>query len=162
MNSNGKICRGLKMAYPEQKQRNFMELHMYLRLCIYLAFVSASFFVPGPVSAAEKHDFTGEYICKGKNPDGKAYEGAVMITKKGDSFLVKWKYADKPYEGIALSTGRTLSVCWVQKQDRSIAVGIGTYTLRMGDKILDGKWTTFGGDGSVRVETLMRIEKKGK
>lgn len=108
--------------------------------------------------ATEELDLVGEYICKGKNPDGGEYRGAVTITKKGDSLSVKWKYEGTEYEGIALVAERTLSVCWVQKRDRAVAVGIGTYTMRMDGKTMDGRWTTFGGDGTVRVESLTRVE----
>ena len=39
-------------------------------------------------------DLAGVYKCDGKNPDGSVYHGFVQITKRMDTFRVRWTLAD--------------------------------------------------------------------
>jgi hypothetical protein len=108
----------------------------------------------GSFGADEKQvNIAGTYSCSGENPGGKAYEGTVEITKKGDTYAIEWTLkAGDTYEGVGTLNGNILSVAW---KSGNVA-GLVVYKVEKGDKgpKLVGKWTGVPSDGKLLNETL--------
>jgi len=91
----------------------------------------------------------GDYSIKGKNTQGKPYEGTLGVKKSGAGYAFTWQAPS------------TLSGFGIQ-QGQSVAVGIGgnkcgfvSYEVKS-DGTLDGKW---GGYGSTSVGTEVAKKK---
>ena len=103
-------------------------------------------------------DLSGTYRCVGKNSDGSAYEGTVVIKRIGAAssatFNLTWDVAGAEYVGVGLLEGNKLSSSWAIPTDDGVVVGVIVYTVEK--TRLMGKWTSWPGTGAVMTETLTK------
>ncbi|MDB4992766.1 MAG: Protein kinase [Myxococcaceae bacterium] len=90
-------------------------------------------------------------ITKSATPEGKSYTGDVVITQKGDTYLVTWKLGGgETYDGAAIKEGDRLIVGWGRGGK---GAGVVSYTVKGSQ--LDGKWATAAG-GALGTEILTK------
>ena len=95
----------------------------------------------------------GDYtITEGKSTAGSSYSGGVVITKTGNTYLVKWMIAKtgEQYSGVGMLENDVLSVGW----SSGGVPGVVTYKVE-GNK-LAGKWAM----GS-KLSGIENLERKG-
>jgi len=93
----------------------------------------------GACLAAEDYlRLPGNYAVEGQNPDGATgYEGVALITATGATFQVEWTVGEQVFHGTGIAYRDVLSVGYDG----------GTAFYQIGkDGILNGVWTTIGGD----------------
>jgi hypothetical protein len=132
---------------PEGKELAMLRPRLLGCLVMAAGFVC---FHAAPVGAAEP-DITGKYNCEGSNPGGKMYRGIVEITKKGDTYLVRWNLSGgDSYQGVGLLEGKTLAVSF-----NAGVIGLAVYRVEKGGKLV-GRWTIGNGKGKVYTEKLTK------
>jgi hypothetical protein len=103
------------------------------------------------IAASDPPDLAGVYSCDGKNPDGSVYHGVVEITKRKDTFRVRWTLADNAQVlGVGIYSNSILAVSYFGG-----APAVVVYKLD-GDHLV-GEWTMGGVDGAVYTETLTKM-----
>lgn len=113
-----------------------------------LAILTVLVFVSSPAVAADAPDITGKYSCEGTNAGGATYKGTCEISKKGDTYLLKWALdAGDSYVGIGLLEGKVLAVAFNG--------GVVVYRIEKDGKLV-GRWAVADGKGSVQTENLTK------
>ena len=103
-----------------------------------------------PLMAADEANLVGTYKCEGSSGGGNTYKGTVEITRKGDTYHLKWSLsANEHYTGIGILQGDVLAVSYYGTMK-------GVVAYKVDDDKLTGKWTTVDGNGSVNAEVLTR------
>ncbi|MGP6085713.1 LIC10280 family protein [Antarctobacter jejuensis] len=54
----------------------------------------------------------GTYAVSGRNPDGSAYTGTVVLRQQGADYNIAWSIAGQDYQGTGRLEGRVLTVNW--------------------------------------------------
>lgn len=75
----------------------------------------------------------GEYEINGKNPQGQAFKGKLMVKKEGLGYDFKWE-AGETIEGFGIQAGNLIAVGFGGKQCSFVGYDIKP------DGTLDGKW----------------------
>jgi hypothetical protein len=63
-------------------------------------------------AAAGSRSLEGDYRVEGRTPQGGAYSGAVLISRRGDRFRVNWTIGEQRYQGEGRLEGNLLVVDW--------------------------------------------------
>ena len=118
-----------------------------------LPLVACLWQLPTPAGAAEIN-LAGDYQCDGVYSSGGAYTYQVRITKRGETYHVKWTSpSDKKYlvEGVGILKDNTLAVGF----DGSTK-GVALFFVEKGGQgpKLVGNWSGNPGDGTLGRETL--------
>lgn len=96
----------------------------------------------------------GIYRLRGSNPGSTemSYGGTVTIEREGEAYRLTWRIGpSQTQEGVALFADDVLSVSY--RDAGSGDAGVVQYRLtRPG--FLEGRWTSFGGDGRYGLELL--------
>ena len=79
-------------------------------------------------------NIAGSYAVSGRNPDGSAYAGTVVLRQQGAEYNIAWTIAGQDYQGTGRLEGRVLTVNW--QGDANPVV----YVL-MPDGELHGTWS---------------------
>lgn len=71
----------------------------------------------GIASSSSAHDdqilaIEGLYTVEGRNADGSAYQGRVLLSQNGAEIRVGWTVGDQTYSGLGVLQGRILTVNW--------------------------------------------------
>jgi hypothetical protein len=105
-------------------------------------------------------DLTGEYKVEGTGPKGN-YKGTATITKKGDTYHVKWE-GTPTQVGVAVINGDLFSASFYDKGGAGAKEGgVGVYKIEKTDKgkiKLTGQWSWFPGDGKLYPETMIHAK----
>ncbi|MBD3663962.1 hypothetical protein [Sulfitobacter aestuariivivens] len=64
--------------------------------------------------AAQTPNLTGSYRAEGRNPNGSAYSGTVVIGQQGNAVQINWTISNETYVGSGILDGRVLVVNWGQ------------------------------------------------
>lgn len=111
-----------------------------------------AFLLAAPCAAADVPDITGRYKCEGASPGGQAYRGTVEISKKGDTYALKWAFGPgETYQGVGILEGNVLAVSY----SGTGFTGVVVYKVEKGPKLV-GRWAFAGGKGTVQTETLTK------
>lgn len=57
-----------------------------------------------------EHELEGEYFATGNNPNGRDYEGKVIIARQGDSYIVIWHIGGNHFEAKGIKKGNRFIV----------------------------------------------------
>lgn len=74
----------------------------------------------------------GTYTAQGRNPDGSAYSGTVVVSESGDSVHFFWKIGASSYEGNGARSQDVVTVDWGDQNP--------VYYLIMPSGELHGTW----------------------
>ena len=66
----------------------------------------------GLAFGAQAAGLTGAYVAEGRNPDGSAYRGDVVIVDADGQIGVSWRVGSQAYRGQGALDGRVLTVDW--------------------------------------------------
>ena len=100
-------------------------------------------------------DLAGVYRCDGMNPDGRAYQSVVEITKVRDTFRVAWTMHDGTVMGVGIYSGGVFAVSYFGG-----APAVVVYKVD-GNRLV-GEWTMGGIEGAVYAETLTKMPSTGE
>ncbi len=75
----------------------------------------------------------GSYAVSGRNPDGSAYAGSVVLSQQGADYSIAWTIEGQGFQGTGKLDGRVLTVTWQGDPDPVV------YVL-MPDGELHGTW----------------------
>ena len=103
---------------------------------------------------ARQEDLSGVYSCEGKNYDGGAYAGTVVIHRNGEGYMLLWSIGSQIHQGVALREGDLLSSSWTTA---GMPGGIVVYKIQS-DRKLVGRYTDFG--GQIGTETLTFLSRE--
>jgi hypothetical protein len=119
---------------------------------VLLGMMVIAFFAIASIAASDPQpDLAGVYSCDGKNPDGTVYHGYVEITKRKDTFRVRWTLADDAQVlGVGIYSNNILAVSYFGG-----APAVVVY--KIDGEHLVGDWTMGGVDGAVYTETLTKM-----
>ena len=115
-----------------------------------------------PALEAEIGDISGYYTCKGMEAGGKSYSGVVVISRKGDVYVVQWMVGSgSTFTGIGIRQGNTLATSWAIPGERGIVKGVNVYRIETasGGPRLTGRWTSMPGPGALQSETLTFLKQ---
>lgn len=110
------------------------------------ALLIASLLFASPLCAQDSGhlaDISGTYGVEGRNPDGSAYSGTLVLTASGPRYVGEWTIAGQTFRGSGTLDGRILTLQWAEGADPVI------YVL-MPDGELHGTWAD--GRGLDRLE----------
>lgn len=79
-------------------------------------------------------DIAGAYRVEGRNADGSAYSGQLVLSTRGETYLGDWTIADQAYRGVGQLDGRVLTLQWSEGAEPVV------YVL-MPDGELHGTWS---------------------
>lgn len=106
----------------------------------YLIFAAALFLAV--VAAAHAADISGTYRVHGVNPgNGNTYQGEAVLQKRGETYVVGWRFEQANYVGTGLRSGNTLAVVY---QGQAGPPGLALYSIQP-DGTLSGTYTSLGG-----------------
>lgn len=94
----------------------------------------------------------GTHELDGKNPNGTAYTGSVVIEKTGDTYAFTWTVAGESYPGIGIDAGEGKVVVAYG----STNFGVIDYDLSNMDEVVQGRWSAHG----QRVVGIERIRRR--
>lgn len=77
-------------------------------------------------------DLSGTYAAQGRNPDGSAYQGSVVLTHSANVVSMAWRVGNSSYIGTGVQEGRVVTVDWGQ--------GAPVVYVVMPDGALHGTW----------------------
>ena len=108
-------------------------------------------------------DISGYYNCKGKEASGKGYTGVVILSRKGDVYMVQWVLqGGTSIVGVGIRQGASFSAAWALPKDGGITVrGVNVYRVEgtaSGPRLV-GRWASIPGDGQQQVEVLTFLKK---
>jgi hypothetical protein len=107
-------------------------------------------------------DIAGYYTCRGREANGKPYTGIAVITKAKEIYVVQWTIGvGSTFVGVGIRQGNTLAVSWAQGADKGVVRGINLYRIEKGP-MLNGRWATLPGDGTLKTETLTFLKRLGE
>ena len=91
-------------------------------------------------------DLAGTYTVNGTGPDGKSYDGEMVVTKRDAVYQMSWKTGDDSYDGVALQSGNTIAAAYSTGTDGK---GCGAIVYKVNaDGSLDGTWGEWGVNSS--------------
>lgn len=92
-------------------------------------------------------EIAGEYTIAGTNPGGGSpYNGALLVTKRGDVYQFSWKSGGASYDGIGVQTENTVGVAFANGADGK---GCSVIHYKVGaDGALSGRWGEWGANAS--------------
>jgi hypothetical protein len=67
---------------------------------------------PGMAHDDQIIDISGLYRVEGRNADGSAYQGRVLLSQEGAKLQVGWTVGSQTYSGEGVLQGRILTVNW--------------------------------------------------
>jgi hypothetical protein len=114
------------------------------------------------VRAAAQTEPLGMYLAKGVNAEGSEYRGLVHIVRHGESFAVSWTalgmsgntvVLKRVWVGLGILSEGMLAVSYYGPD----AAGVVVYRIEENGERLAARWATLGEEGTVHVETLMKI-----
>lgn len=97
-------------------------------------------------------DIAGIYEVHGVEAPEKTYRGIAEIVRQGEVYVVSWLIDGQSVIGVGIRDGNRLAVSWATPRDGGIIRGVNVYTIT--GKRLDGRWTTFPGNGRLKTERL--------
>lgn len=107
-----------------------------------------------PALQKEIGDLSGYYTCKGLELGGKSYSGVVVLSKKGDVYLVRWIVgAGAPFTGVGIRQGDIFAAGWALQEERGLVRGVNMYRIEPGPR-LTGRWASLPGPAVPQTETL--------
>jgi hypothetical protein len=123
------------------------------RLALLIVFVSILAVFAASVFAQTA--LTGQYDCKGENPDGSGqYTGQVTIESDNNgAYKFKWALGGQSYSGVGIQNGNAISVAY---SGGGKDFGIVVYNIRDGGNTLSGDWLFYPGGTGLGKETLSR------
>lgn len=108
-------------------------------------------------------DLSGYYTCKGEEAGGKKYSGIVVLTKKGDVYVINWVVGGgSTFSGIGIRQGEQLAASWaIPNEKGQIVRGVNLYRIEgtTDGARLVGRWASLPGPGVQQQETLMFLKK---
>src|SRR6056297_2323809 len=84
-------------------------------------------------NSGQTTDITGSYRVEGRNVDGSAYSGSLVLSTQGATYLGDWRIAEQAYRGVGRLDGRILILQWQDGADPVVYVV-------MPDGELHGTW----------------------
>jgi hypothetical protein len=100
-------------------------------------------------------NLSGEYSCKGEDPDGTSYEGIATIEKVKDSYKIKWVVSQEKYSGIGIQSGDTVSFAYWDAETKK-DLGISVYKITEDGKVLTGKWVSYPGKTNLGKDVMTK------
>lgn len=101
-------------------------------------------------TAVQAQDLGGDYIVRGKNPNGTSYGGeARIVVTSNTTCEIAWKTGSTTSRGICMRNGDAFSAGYVLGKD----IGLVIYKINA-NGVLDGVWTVAGQSGA-GTETLI-------
>ena len=91
----------------------------------------------------------GNYDVAGKNPDGSAYKGKLMLQKTGNTFQVQWNVGGMTYNGVGFISGNNLIVGF------GFGQSFGTVEYSMAGNKAQGRWA-MGGGSAMGIENITK------
>jgi len=126
----------------------FMVRTMFLVAVLLVALFGSTAFSLAQDAKPAAPQIEGNYVCQGENPGGKdGYKGLVEVSKKRDTYLVRWSIGKQVHEGTGILQGDSLSVVYSAPD----GVGLAVYKIEKtqdGYK-LAGQWTSHPGNGTI-------------
>lgn len=61
---------------------------------------------------AQNVDINGLYTAEGRNPDGSAYNGSVVMAEQNGSVQINWTVGNQQYAGTGVRDGQVVVVNW--------------------------------------------------
>jgi hypothetical protein len=114
---------------------------------------------PAVNSSSPSGDPAGTYAVSGAGPDGKNYQGEVVVTKRDTVHQMSWKIGAESYDGVAVRSGNTLAAAYTTGTDGK---GCGAVVYKINaDGSLDGKWGEWGVNSSGAEKAVPLGEMKG-
>ncbi len=104
--------------------------------------ISSFVFVALISSPAWAGEITGLYSCTGADPKGVKYDGTVVISRKGEAYMVEWTISGRKYGGIGILSEGVLSATWVTRNTSS--GGVVAYRVKDNGQLV-GKWVDTSG-----------------
>lgn len=103
-------------------------------------------------------DISGYYDCKGRQSDGKRYNGVVIIRKVNEAYIVSWVIPGNPsFTGIGVRQNNHLAVGWAMQGEKKFIQGINFYKIEPGPRLV-GRWASLPGMGVLQRETLIFLK----
>jgi hypothetical protein len=115
-----------------------------------------------PVVAAAQTEPLGMYLAKGVDAKGREYRGLVHIRRHGESFVVSRTSLEMSgnilvlkgvWVGLGILSEGMLAVSYYGAK----AAGVVVYRIEENGERLAARWTTLDSDGTVHLETLMKL-----
>jgi hypothetical protein len=95
-------------------------------------------FVPTAPAPTTRVDFAGGYNISGKNPDGSAYTGNMVLTAFGDGYRVAFVSGNESWIGVATDIGNFLVVAYKAGDTPTVSI-----FERKADGSLSGYWQDY-------------------
>jgi hypothetical protein len=119
------------------------------------ASVASTTYVRQDAARQNASDVSGVYLCQGTLPDGRQYDGTVVIVRHQNTYQLLWTLTEQEqYLGIGILHDKTLAVSVFGNMG-----GVVSYQVdRQSNAVrLKGQWTVVEADGRVFGETLTRL-----
>jgi hypothetical protein len=125
------------------------EGNMFSNSRVAIAVVAAVLFVTAPGFAVAA-DIVGKFTCEGNSPTVK-YSGTVVVTKRGQSYVVTWN-TDREYRGVGILDGDLFAAQFSGGPE----AGVMLFKLKGNNWV--GTWVRVQGKGRVHEETWTKVE----
>ena len=101
---------------------------------------------PSEGSGTTSGSLDGTYSVNGTGPDGKSYQGDLLVTKRDSVYQMSWKLGAESYDGVGVQSGNAMAVAYTTGTD---GAGCGAIVYKISpDGSLDGKWGEWGNNSS--------------
>jgi hypothetical protein len=100
-------------------------------------------------------NLSGEYSCKGEDPDGTTYEGTANIEKVKDAYKIKWVVGQEKFFCVGIQSGDTASFAYLDAETKK-DLGISVYKITEDGKVLTGKWVSYPGKTNLGKDVMTK------